>query len=67
MFNSNALHNFLNIAIVILASMAAFDWTVIFSAPTAASIAGILATLKLVINALRDGIGGMVKEQPPVK
>lgn len=67
MFNSNAIHNLLNVAIAVLAAMAAFDWQIVFSPGTAATIIGGLATLKVVINALRDGVAGMIKPQPPVQ
>jgi len=33
----------------------------------AVAVASGAATLKLVINVLRDGVTGLVKEQPPVK
>lgn len=64
--NTNALHNLLNIAIAVVAAMAAFDWTVLFSATTAATIVGGLATIKVVINTVRDGLAGLWKPQPPV-
>jgi hypothetical protein len=64
--NTNAIHNLLNIAIAIVSAMAVFDWTVLFSQPTAMVIVGILASAKTVINVVRDGFAGLVKEQPPV-
>lgn len=67
MLNTNAIHNMLNIAIAAVAAMAAFDWTVLFSQPTAMVIVGILASAKTVINVIRDGFAGLVKEQPPVQ
>lgn len=65
-FNTNALHNYLNIALVVVTGMAAFQWDAILSPAMAATIAGALATVKLVMNALRDGLSGLVKVQPPV-
>jgi H+/gluconate symporter-like permease len=65
--NVNFLHNILNGAIAVLATAIVFDWSVIVSAPTAATIVGILSTAKLVINAIRDGFAGMTQPQPPVK
>jgi hypothetical protein len=67
MFNTNTLHNVLNIAIAVIGAMGAFDWTVLFSQTTALAIVGALATAKGVINMLRDGFAGMVKPQPPVE
>ncbi len=65
--NSNMIHNLLNIAIALVAAMAAFDWTVLVSQSTAMVIVGILASAKTVINVIRDGFAGLVKEQPPVQ
>jgi hypothetical protein len=65
--NTNAIHNFLNIAIAVVAALAAFNWEVLFSQSTALVIVGILASAKSVINVLRDGFAGLVKPQPPVE
>lgn len=65
--NSNILHNLLNLAIVIVGALAAFDWTGLFSASTAALLVTILGGAKIVINVVRDGLAGLVKEQPPVQ
>lgn len=65
--NTNAIHNILNILIAAVAALAAFDWTVLFSQSTAVIIIGILASAKTVINVIRDGFAGLVKEQPPVQ
>lgn len=64
--NTNLLHNILNLSIAILAALVGFDWTGLVSAPAALQIVTVLTALKLVINALRDGLSGMVKPQPPV-
>jgi hypothetical protein len=66
MFNTNTLHNLLNIAIAAVAALGAFDWTVLFSQSTALVIVGILASAKSVINVVRDGLSGLIKSQPPV-
>ena len=65
--NSNMIHNLLNIAIALVAAMAAFDWTVLVSSSTAMVIVGILASAKTVINVIRDGFAGLTKPQPPVQ
>jgi hypothetical protein len=65
--NTNLIHNFLNIAIAVVAALAAFNWEVLFSQSTALVIVGILASAKSVINVLRDGFAGLVKPQPPVE
>lgn len=67
MFNTNLIHNVLNVAIAVIGAMLAFQWDVLFSTETAAWIIGALGTLKLVINTIRDGISGLVKNQPPVQ
>lgn len=65
--NTNLIHNVINVVIALIASAAAFDWSVFLSATTAAKIVAGLAVAKIVINAIRDGLGGLVKEQPPVQ
>jgi hypothetical protein len=82
LFNSNAVHNILNVAIALLGAATAFllatgcttlptgalecsgSW--ISPTYTAIAITG-LGVLKSLINVIRDGITGLVKEQPPVK
>lgn len=65
--NTNLLHNILNFLIAIMGGLTAFDFTAIVSQSTAGTIVGALAALKLVMNALRDGLAGMAKAQPPVQ
>lgn len=65
-FNTNFLHNCINVAIVALPALEVFDWTPFFTEATALKIVGLLGLAKIVINAWRDGVTGMVKEQPPV-
>lgn len=64
---SNAAHNILNILIAAIAAIATFDFAAFLPPEVAAPIIGGLAALKLVMNAIRDGIAGLVKEQPPVQ
>lgn len=82
MFNSNLVHNLLNIAIILVAAitagLSAYGCTTL---PTGAIdcsastippewsggiIAG-LGILKMVINVARDGVSGLSKPQPPVQ
>lgn len=65
--NLNLLHNILNFLIAIMGGLTAFDFSTIVSQSTAGMIVGALATAKLIMNALRDGISGMAKQQPPVQ
>ncbi len=66
--NSNVWHNILNLLIALVGSLGAYDWAGFGFTPEGAGmiVAG-LGVLKLLINAIRDGFGGMVKAQPPVK
>ena len=64
--NSNLAHNLLNVLILIVSAMAMMDWTAFFEPGTAAAIVAGMTALKLVMNMIRDGVTGMVKEQPPV-
>jgi hypothetical protein len=67
-FNSNAVHNFLNAAISVMSVWALFDWTQ-FGLPQNLALKLIAACglVKLTMNAARDGLKGMVEPQPPVK
>lgn len=65
--NSNTLHNLLNIAIAVVAIVSLPEVVALLPPELGLTIAGAAATLKLVINVIRDGIGGLVKNQPPVK
>jgi hypothetical protein len=66
-WNTNTLHNAINIVMVALPVLEQFDWTPFMSSETALKVSGTLALTKLLINAVRDGVSGMAKEQPPVK
>jgi len=65
--NTNAIHNMLNILIAAIAAIATFDFAAFLPPEVATPIVGGLAALKLVMNALRDGLTGLVKTQPPVQ
>lgn len=66
MLNTNLVHNVLNILIAFVSASAAFDWTVLFSQETALLVVSGLASVKTVLNVLRDGFSGLFKVQPPV-
>lgn len=51
----------------LIAALEVFDWTSFFSPEKAVMIVGVLALTKLLINWARDGITGLVKNQPPVQ
>jgi len=70
--NTNFFHNILNFLFLFAGVLLAADLTVFgFNTETIAQIsAGLLIlqnTIKIVINISRDGVTGLVKEQPPVK
>lgn len=65
--NLNLVHNVLNFLLAIIGGLAAFDFSSIVSQSTAGLIISVLAMMKLIMNALRDGIAGMAKPQPPVQ
>lgn len=65
--NTNLIHNILNFLLAIVGGLMAFDFSAIVSASTAGTIIAILSGAKLVMNALRDGLAGMAKAQPPVQ
>ncbi|WP_244655166.1 hypothetical protein [Rhizobium lusitanum] len=81
MFNTNALHNLLNVSITLSALIVAIllatgcaqlaDGTLecsqSFVGPsyTAAAVAA-LSALKIAVNIMRDGVSGLIKPQPPV-
>lgn len=70
--NTNMIHNILNVIALIIGVLITTDWTQFgLSAETAAYIAGLVLiaqnVIKLLMNVIRDGLTGLVKEQPPVK
>lgn len=69
--NTNAIHNILNFVGLIIGAIAAYDWTLLGMSPaTAATVTGIVLLadkiIKLAINIIRDGLGGLFAPQPPV-
>lgn len=65
--NTNSMHNLINVAITVLAQLALFDFTKLGLTPERAlTVIAILGLMKLVMNAVRDGMVGMVEQQPPV-
>lgn len=68
--NSNAFHNIVNGVIVLIgvasqifgSDLSALGITPDFSL----KVVAFLGSAKLVVNAIRDGFGGMFAEQPPV-
>lgn len=65
--NTNLIHNILNIAIAVVAVLSLPEVIGIFPPHIGLAIAGGAATAKTVINVIRDGLGGLVKNQPPVQ
>jgi hypothetical protein len=66
-FNTNALHNLLNVAMIVVSGLAGFDFVGLGLDPVlAAKIVAGLATAKTIINVVRDGFAGLFKTQPPV-
>lgn len=70
--NTNAIHNVLNVLGLIIGTLVTFDWAGLgFSAEAAAMIAGWVLMgdkiIKIAMNIMRDGIGGLFKVQPPVQ
>lgn len=66
MFNSNAIHNVINLALAVIGSAAVFDWNLLLSPEAAVAVMGGLGVAKLVINTFRDGLTNLFKPQPPV-
>lgn len=70
--NTNLIHNILNVVGLIVGALITYDWTILGLPPsTAATIAGVVLLadkiIKLLINVTRDGLTGLVKDQPPVQ
>jgi hypothetical protein len=64
--NSNLIHNILNAALALVAILSLPEVTAFLPPEIAVMVAGAVGTAKLIINMLRDGITGLVKQQPPV-
>jgi hypothetical protein len=67
MINSNLAHNLINVLIILVPALEAFDWSPFFSDAVALQIVGFLGLAKILINVIRDGFTGLAKEQPPVQ
>lgn len=65
--NTNAIHNAINFLIALISALTVFDWSQFFTPEQAMMIVGGLSLAKLLINVFRDGLSGLVKEQPPVQ
>ncbi len=67
-FNANAIHNAINMTILLLTALAGFDWTMLGLDPERTLfVNGCLVLAKIVMNVFRDGFAGLVKVQPPVE
>jgi hypothetical protein len=65
--NTNMVHNIINIAIAVIAALSVPEVVALFPAEWSIKIIGILGGAKMVINTIRDGLGGLWKPQPPVQ
>lgn len=70
--NTNMVHNILNFVGLIIGALLLADWQSLGLSPTtAATVAAAVLTadkvIKLLMNVMRDGLGGLFKAQPPVK
>lgn len=65
--NSNLAHNVINVIIALVAVLSLPEVHQFFPPELSVKIMGGLGVAKLVINTFRDGVTGLVKEQPPVK
>lgn len=65
--NTNLVHNILNIAMALTAVALIPEVQAVLPPEIAVTVASIAATLKLVINIVRDGVSGLTKNQPPVQ
>lgn len=64
--NSNFFHNILNVVMALTAVALLPEVQAVLPPQWAVAIASGAATLKLVVNVLRDGLDGLTKPQPPV-
>jgi hypothetical protein len=65
--NTNLVHNILNVALAVVAVLSLPEVTRFIPPEYAVLVAGAVGTAKLIINIVRDGIDGLIKNQPPVK
>lgn len=64
--NTNLIHNVINAALTVIGGLQVMDWSILAPDQAVLVMSG-LGLAKLVINAFRDGIGGLTKVQPPVQ
>lgn len=65
--NTNFIHNILNFAIAAVAIVSLPEVTALLPPELGLTIVSVAATAKMVINVIRDGLAGLVKNQPPVQ
>lgn len=70
--NTNLIHNILNVIGLIIGALLTYDWTMLgmsdkMAATVAAAVLLVDKIIKLGINLTRDGVSGLVKDQPPVR
>jgi len=66
--NTNAIHNVLNVLISVVSVWGLFDWSRFgIGQDRALLIIAACGLAKLTMNAVRDGLKGMVEAQPPVE
>jgi len=65
--NTNLFHNILNIIMALTAIALVPDVQALLPPDVAVAVASGAASVKLIINVLRDGVTGLVKYQPPVR
>lgn len=71
MFNTNLVHNLINLFGLILGTLLTVDWTGFGLSPAeaakvAASVLVLSNVVKMTMNFTRDGAAGILKPQPPV-
>lgn len=65
--NTNFLHNLMNWAMAVIAAVSVPEFVGMLPPELAVKLVGALAIVKSMINVFRDGVSGLVKNQPPVK
>lgn len=65
--NTNLVHNLLNIGMVAVALVTVPEFVALFPPEVGLKIVASAAMVKTTLNVWRDGLTGLVKNQPPVK
>lgn len=65
--NTNLIHNILNIGMVVVAIVTVPEFISLLPPEVGLKVIAGAAMAKTTINVWRDGLTGLVKEQPPVK